>query len=322
MESIKIEPDRLSQDALAYECTLRGIVREGRSAKEIYGELSQRLTDEAAGTAEAPDGPEFTMEAATAELLFLADQAKEVRKKCLELEEAPNATERRRLRSELAHLYARARRFSFEDELATTNCSKVVAHLQVTCMRLVSKAAELDDNETIALQDVAGPSDQAQQRAALLANLNHSLDALGDPAAELAAMSRTRAGVKFPADTRFYVAVEWDESTGSHIPVNDAAAPSFSGQARGNKFQMHNWKVEFSGDAESKLSLSEFLEQVEWKRREHAMRDADLLRGAHNLFKGAALRWFRASCGNWNSFAELRTDLIANFRTADYEERL
>jgi hypothetical protein len=85
---------------------------------------------------------------------------------------------------------------------------------------------------------------------------------------------------------------------------------------------MHNWKIDFSGDKNSKLSLSEFLEAIWWKQIENEMTDKELLRGAHNLFTGPALRWFKANFRKWGDFKDLKADLVANFRPPDYDERL
>ncbi|MGL5407109.1 MAG: hypothetical protein ACRDAX_10110, partial [Propionibacteriaceae bacterium] len=51
------------------------------------------------------------------------------------------------------------------------------------------------------------------------------------------------AGVNFPPGTQFFAAVQ--------------------------NFKMQNWDLEFSGEEDSKWTLAEFLERIEWKMREN-----------------------------------------------------
>lgn len=334
MEKLRIEPDRLEPELLKYECRLRSVDYEGRPAKDTYAELKHVLDAEYSGEADMPDPPLLTFEQAAAEIQLLAADAQKMRAGGEALEVSRDGTMRRKLRSCLAHFYGRLQRFfcNVPDLLAQRD--RILAHMEVSCARIVAvrpiaaaprRLAEVADGGA----DDAGPSDERQpsveRQAEILAELSDSMAALGDPAADLAALSRGQASLKFPPSTKFYVAVGYDESTQSHFPINDdGSAPPFSARSapQKHKFQMHSWKLEFSGECDGKMSLSEFLERVEWKKRENGMSDSDLLCGAHNLFTGAALNWFKANRIGWTKFQDLRDDLIRHFRSADYEDRI
>lgn len=330
MEKLRIEPDRLETALLKYECGLRSIEVDGRPLKDVYAELKQALTAELSGSSDGPDPPNFTFEQAAAELKLLGDYAVHMRTECEELERSPDVNRRRILRTVLAHFYARLKRFFCDDVELMGRCAMILAHFEVSCVRIVNvrpTAAASERPAAGAGGEASGAQHvSAEQRAEILAELSTSLSGLGDPAADLAALSRDQAtNLRFPPSTKFYVAVGYDETTQSHFPIDDDGGTSpFTARSAPprHKFQMHGWKLEFSGDSECKLSLSEFLERVEWKKRENAMSDLDLLSGAHNLFSGAALNWYKANRTGWTRFQDLRDDLIRHFRTADYEDRI
>ena len=328
MDKLRLEPDRVPKEIVEYECTLRDIPIAGKGLTELRVALKSALDKEYAREAEEPEGEQLDFEAAAKELHELGEGARKARGTCEELEVTLDANGLRKIRSTLAHWAGRLRRFSCDEESLElkVNFRQVAAHFEVTFLRAMrirtggqqSAAAPAGEE-----QQAADDAEPHERRASVLADLSVSLSALGDPGAELADLRRS-LGVKFPPDTKFFVAVEYDEASQLHVPVTDGGFPPLSPRsaAHSKKFQMYNWKLEFSGDSDSKLSLSEFLEQVEWKKRENSMTDVDLLRGAHNFFVGAARQWFKANSASWSSFADLKADLISNFRTADYDDRL
>jgi hypothetical protein len=326
MERLKIEPDRVPKEIVEFECKLRGIPVEDRGLTELRMALKSVLDKEYADVQDKPAGEQLDFVSAVAELRELGDGSLQMRESCEALEAEPDKTELRKVRSALAHWAGRLRRFACENapEL-DEDFAKVTSHFEVTfvCLSRLRIGGQAPTAAAAAVpQPSAGDADADARRASVLADLSHSLSALGDPASELAELRRASAGVKFPPDIKFFVAVEFDEASQLHVPVHDGVLPPLSPRsaAHHKKFQKYNWKLEFSGESDSKLCLSEFLEQVAWKKRENSMTDVDLLRGANNFFFGAARQWFKANSASWSSFSDLRVDLIANFRTADYDD--
>jgi Retrotransposon gag protein len=186
--------------------------------------------------------------------------------------------------------------------------------------------AQLDESEE-ALQ---GAKERARARSMteLQQLMNHlddpsvETDFVADPRLSFSFDSREEKGVKFPPNTKFFVAVGYDDKTKTHFPIDSDEFPAQAAPHRPKLLHMHNWKIQFSGDNESKMTLSEFLEAVRWKQNECDMSDKELMRGAHNLFLGPALRWFKANSHKWARFKDLQSALVANFRPADYDERL
>jgi hypothetical protein len=328
MEKLKLEPDKVSPGVLEYECTLRSIAFADRPVKEVQADLKRALVAEYADESLRPPVRTFDFEAAAAEVESLGNCALQVRAECEELEKAPDADKRRKLKSLLAHFYARFQRFPTNSPELVDRCKRILAHMEVSCLRIlqvrVSRAAATTDGDGEAAAS-GGQQPTVERQAAILERLNESMLALGDdPVAEFANLSRAQSSLKFPPDTKFYVAVGYDDATQSHFPLQDDGVSPFAAQSapQKHKFQMHSWKLEFSGESDAKMSLSEFLERVEWKKRENGMSDSDLLRGAHNLFTGAALNWFKAHRASWNTFQDLREDLLRHFRIADYDDRV
>jgi hypothetical protein len=327
MEKLKLEPDKVSAGVLEYECALRSIVVADRPVKDVQADLKRALVAECADDTLRPPVRPYDFETAAAEVESLGTCALKVRAECEELEKAPDADKRRKLKSLLAHFYARFQRFPTNSPELVERCKQILAHMEVSCLRIMQVRASRAAATTGGSE--AGPSGEqqptAERQAAILERLNESMLALGDdPVAELANLSRAQSSLKFPPDTKFYVAVGYDDATQSHFPLQDDGFSPFTTQSapHKHKFQMHSWKLEFSGESDSKMSLSEFLERVEWKKRENGMSDSDLLRGAHNLFSGAALNWFKAHRASWTTFQDLREDLLRHFRIADYDDRV
>lgn len=106
MEKLKLEPDKVSPGVLEYECALRSIVFADRPVKEVQADLKRALVAESADDTLRPPVRTYDFETAAVEVESLGTCALQVRAECEELEKAPDADKRRKLKSLLAHFYA------------------------------------------------------------------------------------------------------------------------------------------------------------------------------------------------------------------------
>lgn len=331
MEELKIEPDRLELSNIKAELEVRGIdISQLESKAQACDLLRKRLQDEASGKVVPPDkitDQKYVLD----ELKMISADAPRMRKACEAYVADPDPTKRRRLRTLFAYFYARLIRLLPEGEDVEKSRVSLLAHLEQS-FKIFNKVTE---PETEVLQDVSdnAPQDDAQnERKRSLEQLSLLMEHLNDPPIETNFESNPRSsfsfensadkGVKFPPNTKFFVALGYDDKTKTHFALDDDEFPAQATPHRPKLLHMHNWKIAFSGDEESQMTLSEFLEAVRWKQNECEMTDRELMRGAHNLFVGPALRWYKANFHRWAKFKDLQSALIANFRPADYDERL
>jgi Retrotransposon gag protein len=333
MEKLKIEPDRLDPEPVRHELLARNLdiskIENLTQAREL---LKKRLNDEAEGKVDPPD-PVTDPDVVLAELKLMSADAPKVKEACTRCIAAPDPNEKRRLRTYLALCYARITRLATDSDEVEKSRLELLAHFEQS-LQILSKAKEPEEQIDV-MQDgnENAPLDaKAKTRAQSMAELQQLMNRLNDPSVETDFVpdprlsfsfdSREDRGVKFPPQTKFFVAVGYDDKTKTHFALDDDEFPTHAAPHRPKLLHMHNWKIQFSGDQESKMTLSEFLEAVRWKRDECEMTDKELMRGAHNLFVGPALRWFKANSTKWAKFKDLQSALIANFRPADYDERL
>jgi Retrotransposon gag protein len=333
MENLKIVPDILDKEAVKFELAARKVdISELENLTEARELLRKHLNEEAAGKSKPPD-PVTDQEIVMNELKFMSASAPNVRDACLRFAAVPNLDEDCRLRTYLALCYARLTRLTPDTAELEQFKLKLLAHFEQS-FQIVSKAKQPEEQIGGAQdEDGQAPLDaKAKAMAKSRAELDRLMNQLDDPSVDtdfvldprqgFSFNAQEEKGVKFPPNTKFFVAVGYDDKTKTHFPIDSDEFPAQAAPHRPKLLHMHNWKIQFSGDNESKMTLSEFLEAVRWKQNECEMNDKELMRGAHNLFLGPALRWYKANSHKWGRFKDLQSALLANFRPADYDERL
>lgn len=79
------------------------------------------------------------------------------------------------------------------------------------------------------------------------------------------------------------------------------------------------WNLKFSGDGGDPMSISEFLDRVNFYGRARNVTSEELLYSAYDLFSGSALIWYRANYSRFNTWEELERELRSIFLPYEYE---
>ncbi|XP_059474085.1 uncharacterized protein LOC132195851 [Neocloeon triangulifer] len=325
MESLKIEWDRLSKEDCEAEAAVRNITGENLSA--IRKNLKDALELEAQKEAEPP--PLLTdPEQIDAELKVIVDRAVELREAIKLCCSNKNATEARKIKTLIAWLGLRLKRVTIYDEATAKRHDSLVTYFE-QCVDWLKKGVPDEPEPKVVLE-----KEKLDQSFSLLDQLSNdplledNLDQV-QPAGN--ANTQKSPNVDFPSNQSMfpfcYVPMSFNQTTRNFTPVdaqNSAQFMPFSQPVRSNVRVIYtkDWKLQFTGEPSSKLSLAVFLRDVGLKRQESNLSGTEFWASAHNLFDGQAKTWFLNNRHKWNSWAEFVPHFICNFRPPNYEERL